>query len=68
AGTDRQVRGELLAVLREATGPVPRARLDLVWADAGQRERALASLLGDGLVYPTPPGDRFALAGEQPAG
>ncbi|MPZ27164.1 MAG: A/G-specific adenine glycosylase [Micromonosporaceae bacterium] len=68
AGTDRQVRGALLAVLREATGPVPRARLDLVWADAGQRERALATLLDDGLVCPAPPGDRFALAGEQPAG
>ena len=66
AGTDRQVRGELLAVLREATGPVPRARLDLVWADAGQRERALATLVGDGLVCPVP-GDRFALAGDPAA-
>ena len=28
AGTDRQVRGLLLAVLRDATGPVPRQRLD----------------------------------------
>jgi A/G-specific adenine glycosylase len=65
AGTDRQVRGELLAVLREATGPVPRARLDLVWADAGQRERALASLVADGLVCPAPPGDRYALAGDR---
>jgi len=65
AGTDRQVRGELLAVLREATGPVPQARLDLVWADAGQRERALASLVADGLVCPAPPGDRYALAGDR---
>jgi A/G-specific adenine glycosylase len=67
AGTDRQVRGALLAVLREATGPVPRARLDLVCADPGQRERALATLVADGLVCPAPPGDRFALAGERPA-
>lgn len=59
AGTDRQVRGELLAVLREAEGPVPRARLDLVWADAGQRERALVSLLDDGLVHCH--GDHYAL-------
>jgi A/G-specific adenine glycosylase len=65
AGTDRQVRGELLAVLREATGPVPRARLDLVWADARQRERALVSLVADGLVCPAPPGDRYALAGDR---
>lgn len=59
AGTDRQVRGELLAVLREAAGPVPRAKLDLVWADAVQRERALASLLADGLVHRH--GDHYAL-------
>jgi A/G-specific adenine glycosylase len=63
AGTDRQVRGELLAVLRQATGPVPRTRLDLAWADAPQRERALASLLDDGLVVPVA-GQRFALAGD----
>jgi A/G-specific adenine glycosylase len=50
AGTDRQVRGLLLAVLRESSDPVPRARLDLVWSDAEQRDRALAGLLADGLV------------------
>jgi A/G-specific adenine glycosylase len=50
AGTDRQVRGLLLAVLREETGPVPAARLDTVWPDAVQRARALAGLLADGLV------------------
>ncbi|GAA4733756.1 A/G-specific adenine glycosylase [Phytohabitans rumicis] len=52
AGTDRQVRGLLLAVLREAHGPVPAQRLDLVWADDVQRARALRSLLDDGLVMP----------------
>src|SRR5699024_7190893 len=31
AGTDRQVRGKLLAVLREAPGRVHRTRLDRVW-------------------------------------
>ncbi|MGW0431926.1 A/G-specific adenine glycosylase [Micromonospora sp. NPDC003197] len=62
AGTDRQVRGLLLAVLRETTGPVARNRLDLVWADATQRARALASLVDDGLVERI--GDRFTLAGE----
>src|SRR6266545_4856453 len=50
AGTDRQVRGLLLAVLRDATGPVPAARLDLIWPDAAQRTRALAGLVDDGLV------------------
>jgi len=50
AGTDRQVRGLLLAVLREATGPVPRSTLDVVWPDEIQRSRALAGLLQDGLA------------------
>jgi A/G-specific adenine glycosylase len=60
AGTDRQVRGLLLAVLREATDPVPRIRLDLVWNDPVQRDRALVGLIEDGLVDPLP-GDLFAL-------
>ncbi|MGH8889619.1 MAG: A/G-specific adenine glycosylase [Acidothermaceae bacterium] len=49
-GTDRQVRGRLLAVLRSARGPVPGARLDSVWPDADQRSRALDALVTDGLV------------------
>jgi A/G-specific adenine glycosylase len=60
AGTDRQVRGLLLAVLRDAADPVPRARLDLVWTDPVQRDRALVGLIVDGLVDPLP-GDLFAL-------
>jgi A/G-specific adenine glycosylase len=50
AGTDRQCRGRLLSVLRETDGPVHRSRLDVVWADEGQRTRCLLSLLDDGLV------------------
>jgi len=50
AGTDRQVRGLLMAVLREASGPVPKSALDVVWSDAVQRERALDGLVADGLV------------------
>ena len=51
AGTDRQSRGVLLAVLRDAAGPVVRARLLAAWpADPGQAERALVSLIADGLV------------------
>jgi A/G-specific adenine glycosylase len=50
AGTDRQVRGRLLDVLRGADGPVGRAALDAAWDDAAQRDRCLFSLLTDGLV------------------
>jgi A/G-specific adenine glycosylase len=64
AGTDRQVRGLLLEVLRHATGPVPRQRLDVVWSDEVQRVRALAGLVDDGLVEPR--GESFVLAGETP--
>ncbi|KUF15590.1 MULTISPECIES: A/G-specific adenine glycosylase [Streptomyces] len=56
AGTDRQVRGKLLAVLREAVTPVPQAALDRVWDDAVQRARALDGLVSDGLVEPLPDG------------
>ncbi|RJL22548.1 A/G-specific adenine glycosylase [Bailinhaonella thermotolerans] len=62
AGTDRQCRGRLLAVLREAAGPVPKSALDEVWADAVQRERALDGLVADGLVEPLPDG-AYALPG-----
>ena len=65
AGTDRQVRGLLLEVLRHATGPVPRQRLDVVWSDEVQRARALAGLVDDGLVEPH--GNEFVLAGDAPA-
>ena len=64
AGTDRQVRGLLLDVLRAAADPVPRPQLDLVWHDAPQRDRCLGSLLVDGLVEQTSDG-RFALPGER---
>ncbi|GII63703.1 adenine glycosylase [Sphaerisporangium krabiense] len=53
-GTDRQCRGRLLAVLRDAHGPVPKAALDAVWDDAVQRERALDGLVTDGLAEPLP--------------
>ncbi|MFG3304293.1 A/G-specific adenine glycosylase [Streptomyces wuyuanensis] len=60
AGTDRQVRGKLLAVLREAVRPVPRAVLDRVWDEPVQRARALDGLVSDGLVEPLE-NDRFRL-------
>jgi A/G-specific adenine glycosylase len=61
AGTDRQVRGRIMAVLRDAEGSVARSRLDGVWSDAVQRERALQSLLDDGLVVEDD--GRYALPG-----
>jgi A/G-specific adenine glycosylase len=65
AGTDRQVRGLLLEVLRHAHGPVPRQRLDVVWPDDVQRARALAGLVEDGLVEPLG-AENFVLAGDAP--
>ncbi len=50
AGTDRQCRGRLLAVLRDADGPVTRRRLSAVWHDDEQRDRCLQSLIDDGLL------------------
>jgi len=50
AGTDRQVRGLIMAVVREAPAEVPVTVLDAVWPDAEQRRRALAGLLADGLL------------------
>jgi A/G-specific adenine glycosylase len=68
AGTDRQVRGRLLDVLRGNDSPVTRAELDVAWlTDTVQRARALDSLLVDGLVEQTADG-RFALAGEGDSG
>ncbi len=52
AGTDRQVRGRLLAVLRASAEPVPQAALDAVWHEPVQRARALDGLVEDGLVEP----------------
>jgi A/G-specific adenine glycosylase len=60
AGTDRQARGALLAVLRSADEPVPADELSVAWADPTQGRRALASLVTDGLVVPTGP-DHYAL-------
>ena len=50
AGSDRECRGRLLAVLRAAGGPVPAADLDAAWPDPEQRARALTTLIADGLA------------------
>jgi A/G-specific adenine glycosylase len=59
-GTDRQVRGLLLDVLRGRPDPAPGWALDAAWPDPDQRRRALDALVADGLVDPLPDG-RFAL-------
>ncbi len=62
AGTDRQVRGKVLAVLRDAPGAVSPAEVNLVWPEEEQRIRCIASLLADGLAVKLPDG-RLALPG-----
>ena len=49
-GSDRQVRGLIMAELRGSDIPVTDAEVVTVWADAAQRDRALAGLLADGLA------------------
>ncbi|MGN6611474.1 MAG: A/G-specific adenine glycosylase [Angustibacter sp.] len=63
-GTDRQVRGRLLAVLRGADGTVGAAELvravpDDELRDPRQRDRCLASLIEDGLAEPSDGGYRL---------
>jgi len=65
AGTDRQVRGRLMAALRAASDALDRSALiaavpDPSLRDPAQRDRCLAGLITDGLVEPLD-GDRFAL-------
>ena len=49
-GSDRQVRGLVMAELRASEIPVTRVEIDRLWPDATQLARALASLETDGLV------------------
>lgn len=62
AGTDRQVRGLLMDVLRGTDRPVTIVDLGAAWHEPVQRARALDSLIADGLLDPLPDG-RFALPG-----
>jgi A/G-specific adenine glycosylase len=64
-GSDRQCRGQLLAVLRAATGGVPADTLAAAWHDSAQRARALAALVNDGLVIRRGDGS-LALPGDDP--
>lgn len=49
-GTNRHVRGEIMALLRSADGPVERARIDAVWTDQRMVNEAVAQLIEDGLI------------------
>lgn len=56
AGTDREVRGRLLGVLRDSPEAVAADLLAQVWDEPVQRARALDGLVADGLVDPLPNG------------
>lgn len=49
-GTNRYVRGLILGLLRDNSGPVTATQIDQLWDKAQQRHAAVASLLADGLV------------------
>ena len=50
-GSDRQARGAVLKILRDAAAhAVPLAEVVPDWPDAGQRDRAIDSLVADGLA------------------
>ena len=56
-GSDRQVRGVVLAELRASDVPVFRS--ELTWPDTAQLDRAIAGLILDGLIVET--GDAYEL-------
>jgi A/G-specific adenine glycosylase len=62
-GSDRECRGRLLGVLREAAGPVAAELLVAAWPHREQRDRALRALVADGLAAALGDG-RYALPGD----
>ncbi len=59
-GTDRQVRGQIMKLLKDSASSLPKSTLAEVTSDTQQFERALHSLVIDGLVDVTKNG-RFQL-------
>ncbi|MDQ1571043.1 MAG: A/G-specific adenine glycosylase [Actinomycetota bacterium] len=53
-GSDRQVRGLILGILRDSTSPLRASDLESAWPEPLQRSRALDGLLVDGLVVGDP--------------
>lgn len=62
AGSDRQVRGLVMAELRSTHRPIGAAELAGVWSDPEQLARAIAGLVSDGLAVHSP--DGYALPHE----
>lgn len=56
AGSDREARGRILAVLRNSELPVPEDALVEAVPDAERRRRSLTGLVKDGLALDTPDG------------
>ena len=65
AGTDRQCRGALLAVLRAQPWSATVADLAVAWPEPEQRQRCLQSLVLDGLAEPAEPGSYRLPGAEQ---
>lgn len=62
-GTDRQVRGRIVQLLREGAGPLMREELDGAWPqDRAKVDRCLAGLVEDGLIEPVG-GSSYSLPG-----
>ncbi|NPD04967.1 A/G-specific adenine glycosylase [Nocardioides sp. zg-1308] len=61
AGTDRQCRGRIMALARDAAS-FGLAQVEAAWPGTEQRERCLDSLVADGLLTQVTPG-RWALPG-----
>ncbi len=62
AGTDRQCRGRVMALAREAAGSVRLGAIEAAWPTVDQRERCLAGLVADGLLVRVDAG-HYALPG-----
>ncbi len=57
AGSDRQARGRIMALLRSAHEPIAVSAIDATWHDDEQLARALAGLVSDALIEQTAAGD-----------
>ena len=49
-GSDRELRGRILAVLRDASGPVPQSAFDGIWPDETRHRRVLDGLIREGMA------------------
>lgn len=65
-GSDRQARGAVLRMLRVTGAPLNASEVLRDWPDSAQRDRAIDSLIADGLVEAA--GGLIALPGNLPTG